>query len=142
GLAAEPPQFLEQKRRGDDGWPGIERKAVLPKHAGPPTRLLQPVDDGDAKAAHAEADGGGEPSESGPDDDGVGRVVGDGQRRGAGVQARVRAVDEAVDPIHKKGIRLSGHAKRGESEGTLHTPVPLLRSTARARLPMSLRLAF
>ncbi len=95
---AERPEFFEEERRRDDRGAGVEREAALPEDARAPAGLLQAIDDGDAEAAHAEADGGGQPPEACADDHGVRRVFFDRQRLGAGVEAHVLPPREIIYP--------------------------------------------
>jgi len=101
---AEGPELLEQKRRGNDGGPGVERKAVLLEDARPAAGLIEAVEKRHPKATRPQSDGGREPAHSGPNDDGVGRVGPGRCRFGARVEGGVVAVGEAGEPTHASGL--------------------------------------
>jgi hypothetical protein len=66
--AAEPPQLLQQERRGEHCRPGVEGEAVLPEDVGPPARRIEFFQHRDAVAARAQTHGRGETAEAGADD--------------------------------------------------------------------------
>ena len=67
--AAQGPELFEEKRRRDDGRPGIEREAVLAEDIGAAPRRIEPLQHGHPVAARAQPDGGGQPTKSAADDD-------------------------------------------------------------------------
>ena len=64
---AERPQFLEQKRRGDDRRAGVEGEAVLPNDVGAPAGGVELLEHRDAVAARAEPHRRRQPAESAAD---------------------------------------------------------------------------
>ena len=67
--AAEPPQLLEQERRGDDGRAGVEGEAVLAVDVGAAAGRVELFQHGDAIAAGAEPDRRRQAAEAAADDD-------------------------------------------------------------------------
>ena len=70
-LAAQLPELLEQKRRGDHGGSAVELVAVHLVDVGAPARLVSLLEDGDLIPASTKSHGGGESAEPAPDDDGM-----------------------------------------------------------------------
>ena len=112
--AGKCPQLFEQEWCRDDGRPGVEREAVLPKDAGASTRLLQSVDHRHAKAACTKTHGRGQPAEARADDDGVRRCVRDGNGCEVRIESGVVAASEPVDPFHEQRACDCGGARDGE----------------------------
>jgi hypothetical protein len=66
--SGEREQLLEQKRRGDDGGPAVEREPGVAIDVGAPAGGVALVDHGDGKSARLQANGRGQPAEAGADD--------------------------------------------------------------------------
>ena len=73
-LAADLPQLREEVRRGDQGRACVEGEAALAEDPRPPAGLVELLEHGDAIAARAEADRGGEAAEARADHHGVGTL--------------------------------------------------------------------
>ena len=92
GLSTERPEFVQQKRRGDDGWARIKTKAILFVHSGPPTGTIQFLQHGDTVAPFAQPYRRGQAAEAAADDHGV------------GFQRRMhRLVERKVGTVHLVG---------------------------------------
>ena len=66
--AGKRPEFLQQKRRGDDRRPGIEGETVLSENRGTAAGLRQMFEHGDPVAARAQADRSRKPAKAAADD--------------------------------------------------------------------------
>ena len=76
--SAGGPEFLEDRRRCDDGGSEVEAVAAVFERRAAAAGAVQPVEHGHAIALGAEAHGGGKAAQPGADDDGVCAGIGHG----------------------------------------------------------------
>ena len=74
GPTAQPPQFLQQERRGQDRRAGVEGEPVLAEHRRPPTGCIQLLQHGDPVTPSAQPDRRRQAAETRPDHHRMARI--------------------------------------------------------------------